>query len=56
MAHGTLTRDFDLDEEYLVRVDVKLDIEALPLPLRPVAYLKPSWDLTSGWSRWPLER
>lgn len=43
------------DEKYLVKVKVALDIEALPLPLRPVAYLKPSWDLSSGWSRWPLE-
>jgi hypothetical protein len=45
----------DPDESYLVRVQVSLDVEALPLPLRPVAYLKPSWDLSSGWSRWPLE-
>lgn len=45
----------DPDESYLVRVKVSLDVEALPLPLRPVAYLKPSWDLSSGWSRWPLE-
>ena len=44
------------DENYLLKVKVSLDIEALPLPLRPVAYLKPSWDLSSGWSRWPLER
>ncbi len=45
----------DPEESYLVRVKVSLDVEALPLPLRPVAYLKPSWDLSSGWSRWPLE-
>ncbi len=45
----------EADESYLVRVKVSLDVEALPLPLRPVAYLKPSWDLSSGWSRWPLE-
>lgn len=46
----------DPDEDYQVRVKVSLDIESLPLPLRPVAYLKPSWKLTSGWTRWPLER
>jgi hypothetical protein len=45
----------DPDERYLVRVKVSLDVEALPLPLRPLAYLKPSWDLSSGWSLWPLE-
>lgn len=42
------------EEKYLIRIKVSLDIEALPLPLRPLAYLKPSWDLSSGWSRWPL--
>jgi hypothetical protein len=42
-------------EKYRVKVKVSLDIDALPLPLRPVAYLKASWDLSSGWSRWPLE-
>lgn len=43
------------DETYLVHIKVSLDIEALPLPLRPVAYLKPSWNLSSGWTKWPLE-
>ncbi len=43
------------DEVYLMHIRVSLDIEALPLPLRPVAYLKPSWDLSSGWTKWPLE-
>jgi hypothetical protein len=43
------------DESYLVRVKVELDIEALPLPLRPTAYLSPSWSLSSDWSEWPLQ-
>lgn len=52
-----LVRRSQLDPEksYLVRVKVELDIEALPLPLRPRAYLSPSWNLSSGWSQWPLE-
>jgi hypothetical protein len=51
-----LPRDrLDPGEQYEVRVKVSLDIEALPLPLRPMAYLRPSWDLSSGWTRWPLE-
>lgn len=42
-------------ESYLVRLRASLDIGALPLPLRPFAYLSPSWNLSSGWSRWPLK-
>lgn len=29
-----------------------LDFEALPLPLRSVAYLKPEWQLDSPWYQW----
>ncbi|MBK1700967.1 DUF4390 domain-containing protein [Thiococcus pfennigii] len=61
-ALGTL-RDFPLvehrhidpDEDYAVEIHVALDIDELPLPLRPIAYLKPSWKLESKWSKWPLE-
>lgn len=41
-------------ETYSVEMRVDLDIEALPLPLRPLAYLSPSWNLSSGWTSWPL--
>ncbi len=44
----------DLDQEYLVRVEVGLDIEALPLPMRPLAYLKPEWSLSSETWEWRL--
>lgn len=40
--------------DYEVQIRASLDIEELPLPLRPIAYLKPSWKLSSGWSKWPL--
>jgi len=46
--------ELDPDEQYQVRVKVELDIEALPLPLRPTAYLSPSWKISSGWTEWPL--
>jgi len=36
-------------------VKASLDIKALPLPLRPTAYLFPAWRLSSGWSQWPLQ-
>ncbi len=42
------------DKAYEVQVRVSLDIEELPLPLRPMAYLYPSWKQSSKWSKWPL--
>jgi hypothetical protein len=41
--------------EHLVRVRASLDIEALPAPLRPVAYTSLDWHLDSGWSAWKIE-
>ncbi len=37
---------------YTGKIRSFLKIEALPLPLRPVAYLTPQWHLTSEWYRW----
>ncbi len=45
----------DLDEDYIVRVRAGLDIEALPRPLRAVAYISPEWQLTSDWQSWSLD-
>lgn len=42
--------------EYQARFAVDLDIEALPLPLRPVAYASPGWYLGSPWFRWRVAR
>lgn len=39
-----------------VELRVALDIEALPAPLRPVAYTSTAWHLNSGWSTWPVTR
>lgn len=44
------------DVEYHVRLRAELDIESLPLPLRPLAYLGKGWKLTSEWSQWPLKQ
>lgn len=38
--------------ELRAHVRTRLDIEALPAPLRPVAWLKPGWRLSSGWHSW----
>jgi len=44
----------DPAESYLVQLRASLDIGALPLPLRPLAYLTPAWQLSSDWKSWPL--
>jgi hypothetical protein len=41
-------------DAYEVHIRAELDIEELPLPLRPMAYLRPSWKLGSSWTKWPL--
>lgn len=43
------------DGPYEIQIKASLDIEELPLPLKPIAYLYPSWKLSSGWTKWPLE-
>ncbi len=60
-ALGTL-RDLPLldsklilpSERYQAAMQVALDIEALPSPLRPLAYITPAWRLRSDWNRWFL--
>jgi hypothetical protein len=44
----------EADEAYRLRLQVRLDIEALPSPLRLVAYLSSLWRLESDWHEWPL--
>jgi len=44
------------DARYRVRLRPRLDIEALPSPLRPLAYLRSLWRSPNKWSEWPLER
>ncbi len=43
------------DVTYEVQIRASLDIEELPLPLRPMAYLYPSWKQSSEWTKWPLQ-
>ena len=42
--------------QYEAALRVELNREALPLPLRPVSYLKPQWYLASSWHTWLLEK
>lgn len=41
-------------ERYEAALRARLDIEALPAPLRLLAYLSDDWRLTSEWRTWPL--
>ena len=43
------------DETYWVYLQIRLDIESLPVSLRPVAYLSPQWRLNSDWYLCPLQ-
>jgi len=43
-------------ERYAVGIKVTLDRDALPLPLRPIAYVNPQWYLSSDWTLWPLTK
>lgn len=40
--------------QYIAAVQVKLDRDSLPLPLRPIAYVNPQWYLSSTWYVWSL--
>ena len=42
-------------EHYEVELRAYLDIEALPSPLRPLAYITPDWRLGSEWYKWSLK-
>jgi hypothetical protein len=46
--------ELELDEDYLVRIKVQLDIESLPLPMRPIAYIKGDWSISSEPWEWRL--
>lgn len=40
---------------YMVAVRSRIDINALPAPLRPTALFSPQWQLSSDWSQWPID-
>jgi hypothetical protein len=52
----TATDRLEQGRDYEIHLQAHLDIEELPLPLKPMAYLLPSWKLSTGWTKWPLER
>ncbi len=40
---------------YRVQLHTYLDLEALPAPMRPMAYISSQWRLESEWYTWPLQ-
>lgn len=42
-------KDIDPRRQYLLKLRVQLDIETLPSPLRPLAYVTPAWHHNTGW-------
>lgn len=42
-------------DDYYVRLRTYLDIESLPAPMRPIAYISSQWQLESDWFSWPLK-
>ncbi len=45
----------DKQHQYRAEIKVGLDVERLPLALRPSANYSPDWSLSSSWYRWTLE-
>lgn len=44
-----------LDDKYMLAFRVRLDIESLPAPLRPIAYTSTEWRLSTPWTQWTLQ-
>lgn len=43
-------------QRQVVALKIDFDHEALPLPLRPIAYFNRQWYLSSAWTVWPLTK
>ena len=43
------------EARHAARIRARLDIEALPSPLRLIAYLSPGWRMNSGWFEWRID-
>lgn len=51
----TAKKEIEADSRYLLLLRARLDIEALPMLMRPLAYATPSWRLNTGWTEWPIQ-
>jgi hypothetical protein len=50
----TPKKEIEPGARYLLQLRARLDIEALPMLMRPLAYTLPSWRLSTGWTEWPI--
>ena len=41
---------------YYIEIKANFERDALPLPLRPIAYTNTQWYLSSDWTVWPLKK
>jgi len=46
----------DKNTDYYIRMRTYLDIESLPAPMQPIAYVSSDWQLESDWYEWPLQK
>jgi Domain of unknown function (DUF4390) len=46
----------DSKKQYVAGMKITFERDALPLPLRPIAYTNPQWYLSSDWYLWPLNK
>ena len=51
----TPKKEIEAGARHLLKLRARLDIEALPMLMRPLAYTLPSWRLSTGWTEWPIE-
>ncbi|AEG01874.1 DUF4390 domain-containing protein [Methylomonas methanica] len=47
---------FQPGQHYYLAIKCRFDREALPVPLRPFAYLDTQWYLSSDWTLWPIQK
>ncbi len=48
-------KSLPVEGDYQVRLRISLDINALPVPMRPWAYINSEWLLASEWYVWDLD-
>ena len=55
--HTTLVERHEVlsGQPHYLRMRIFLDIESLPAPLRPLAYMSSRWRLKSNWYQWTLQ-
>jgi len=46
----------DAGNQHYIEFQMRLDIESLPLPMRPLAYISSSWRLSTDWIEVPLSK